>query len=64
VDLIIRDLPARKNQMGTQTIETLIAGKHFKVETSPGGDGLLDYEVPEGKVARITTTVIIDESDA
>lgn len=43
---------------------TLAAGTHLKVETNPGGDELLDYEVPAGKVAAVRVTVYVVETDA
>lgn len=64
MDFTIRDLPARKNHVGAQVVDALAAGKKFAIETSPGGEELVNYTVPAGKVARIAVTVIIDESDA
>jgi len=41
----------------------LAAGKHLKIETSPGGDEILDYEVPAGKVATVKVSLFIVETD-
>jgi len=48
---------------GDNTAE-LAAGKHLKIETSPQGDELLDYTVPEGKTASVTVYVEVQLSDA
>jgi len=63
VNFNITDLPARKNYTGDYVVEDLAAGKHYKIETSPGGVDILDFEVPAGKKATIAVVVIIDVSD-
>lgn len=38
--------------------------QHLKVETSPGGEEILDVIVPKGKVWTVTVSVRVIEEDA
>lgn len=42
----------------------LSAGQHLKIETSPGGEELLDVVVPAGKVWSVVINVETLEGDA
>jgi hypothetical protein len=50
----------RKDGDGTFQVT---AGKHLKIETSPGGEEILDVIVPEGKVWTVTLSVRVIEED-
>ncbi len=41
----------------------LASGTFLKVETNPGGDELLNYEVPVGKSAEVRIQVYIVETE-
>ena len=56
-------LPATTKLYGEQIIE-LAAGKHFKIETSPAGQEILDAVCPRGKAWRVTVSVQVDEAPA
>lgn len=56
-------IPARIDRQGQATI-SLAAGKHLKIETSPGGEELLDAVVPSGKVWEADIAVYVKETNA
>ena len=46
------------------TLETVVAGKHFMIGTSPPDNLFLDDTVPEGKVWKVTFQVsVIEEAE-
>lgn len=49
--------------VGDDVVE-MPAGQHLKVETTPAGEELLDYEIPAGKVGAVTVYVEVVLSDA
>lgn len=59
--LVNESLPARVSYQGSATV-TAPAGRHVKVETSPGGEELLDAVVPAGKTWVVTVNVYIQET--
>ena len=63
ITLITETRTARVVKYGNDTV-TVAAGKSLKVETSPGGEELLDEEVPTGKSWDVTVSVYIVETDA
>ncbi len=42
----------------------LVAGKKLKIETSPGGEEILNIDVPAGKNWNVSVTVSYSETDA
>lgn len=56
--------PAKTRLHGECVDIELAAGKSLKIETSPQGDELIDTEVPEGKVWKISIGINITEEDA
>ena len=40
------------------------AGQSLKIETSPGGDDIMDAEVPAGKKWAVSISVQVSETDA
>jgi hypothetical protein len=65
MDLTARTVTSKATRQltGSQLVE-VTAGQSFAVETSPGGVELLNEECPAGKVWSVTTTVVINETDA
>ena len=61
ITLVEESRPARMWKYGGDSFE-LVAGKHLKIETSPGGEELLDAVVPAGKTWDINLTVNIVET--
>ena len=59
--LVEESRPAKTVLNGSDTV-ILAAGKHVKVETSPGGEELLDAVVPAGKTWTVTVGVYILET--
>lgn len=62
MEFVVKDKPALKEYKAEEVID-LVAGKHYKIETFPAGSEILDYLVPVGKSAIITTFVRIEETD-
>ena len=60
MDLDRREFPASCRLSGSESI-TLMAGKRLKIETSPGGEEILDEEVPAGKSWKIRIAVSVEE---
>ena len=54
---------AKKTYSGSDAF-TVLAGEELKIEIAPQGDEILDVEVPEGKVWRVSISLVIDEVDA
>jgi hypothetical protein len=48
---------------GIATLQ-IAAGQTLKIETSPGGDDILEATVPEGKVWNTSISVQVNEEDA
>jgi len=61
MDMTTTDVGTRIS--GTQRVE-MVAGQHLKMETSPGGEELLDEVVPAGKAWSALVIVVITERDA
>jgi len=58
-----QNVPSRKTYTG-RGVYSATTGKSLKIETSPGGEDILDVEVPTGKVWEISISLSITESDA
>jgi hypothetical protein len=54
---------ATRQLTGSQTVE-VAAGQYITVETTPEGEELLNEQCPAGKVWSVTTTIVINETDA
>ena len=55
---------ARVMKRGYQSGIACGEGKSITIETSPGGDEILDAECPEGKTWTISVNICIEEMDA
>jgi hypothetical protein len=62
MDLVINELPAYKDMSGTAEFD-LVAGQTCKIETSPGGEEILDVTVPPGKFHHVKIVIKITELD-
>lgn len=51
-------LPARNTKQGSTTV-TVAAGKSLKIETTPGGEDILDVEVPAGETWTVSINVYV-----
>ena len=64
MDLVTVDNPATTKITGEQTEITVTAGQSIRIETSPGGEEILESVVPIGKTWTLAVNVNIDETDA
>lgn len=64
MELLETNKPAKKVLIGSQGNIILSGGKHFKIETGPGGEEILNATVPEGKIWEIFMSVGIEEKEA
>ena len=63
IDYSETEYPARKIIVGDDEFE-LVAGGNLKIETSPGGEEILDETVPVGKTWAVRVFVHIVETNA
>ena len=61
--LELAEVPHQVTRLGRKIL-VLTAGMHLKIETSPGGDEILDVVVPEGKAWKVNVTIAVYERDA
>lgn len=58
MELTDQSIPAARRKQGVEAL-VLTAGKHLKIETSPGGGEILDVMVPEGETWHVGITVVV-----
>jgi hypothetical protein len=53
-------IPSRIQKYGSEDNIIIVAGKRLKIETTPGGNEILDVTVPDGKqwIAAISVDII------
>lgn len=64
IELTEHQWPAKLVRSGQEDGITVLAGQSVKIETSPGGEEILDVECPEGKSWSVRIIVEITETDA
>ena len=62
MDLNEKEVTAKTRKYGTDEV-ACPAGRSLKIETSPGGDDILDEECPAGKEWVVRVSVEIIETD-
>ena len=55
--------PAKVMRYGMASGVVVSAGQHLKIETSPGGEEILDEQVPDRKQWSVRIIVEIEEED-
>jgi len=57
-----RTVAASRQRYGIEIVE-IQPGQTLKIETSPGGEEILNFECPPGSVCTVQVSVIINEVD-
>jgi len=63
IELTDHNWPSKVVKSGQEAGIPVPAGRSIKIETSPGGEEILDVECPVGKSWSVRVIVEIDETD-